>query len=143
MHRETRFLASRALYAVDLSKLQREQIGTVRGTGTPLYGYTIPAVWFKRRHGANTANVGTLWTCSTNYHKVGPDRPETPACEFLQFTLIDGRHGGRCRTRWDGDYLWSDPSTSYTQQTQDAEFLKRMLSRYPDIPDGFDGWWRF
>lgn len=140
MIRQDRFLASQALYAVDLSSLTRAESGTVKSTGLPLYHYEIGAVWFRRRNGRDTANIGHLWDFSTDRYE---EHNARDAHKFLSLTLTDGRHGGSCRSRWDGEKLWSHPSSLLNTSHKDLSFLRVMLGGYPSIPEGFDGWWRF
>lgn len=135
------FKPSRSLYAVDLGTLSRCEVGKVESTGQPLYRYEITAVWFKRRNGLDTANIGALWDISTDlYEETNP----LEAVTFLSYALTDGRFGGDCRSRWDGSHLWSKPDTPLRGgMTKDLRFLRQMLINYPQIPPGYDGWWTF
>lgn len=137
MIRQTAFLASSALYAVDLSGLKRSPCGHT-ASGEPLYRYDIPAVWFKRRKGVDAAQSGYLWTYATATHL---EEDPAAARNFLATELTDGRYGGQCLHRWDGERLWSEPSIPVAEQP--LAFLRDMLAAYPEIPDGYDGWWRF
>lgn len=139
MRRQDKFLASLALYAIDLSSLKRRYEG-ITSRGDSLYRYMISVVWFRRRHGLDTANAGGLWTYSTDLHEEGD---ESAARGFLVDTLTDGRCGAGCRSRWDGERLWSEPSVTLAQAEEDAAFLRSMLDAVPQIPAGYDGWWRF
>lgn len=139
MRRQNKFLASLALYAIDLTGLTRAEVGPTHD-GASLYKYEIPAVWFRRRRGLDTSNVGYLWDFSRDRHEGGS---EEEARSFLEMTLTDGRQGGSCRSRWDGERLWSEPAVTLEQARKDAEFLQAMLDAFPQIPSGYDGWWRF
>lgn len=158
MIRQDRFLPSKALYAVKLSGLTRVTLprqkreaqaewgeGLYKWVDTDdpaipqLYRYEIPCVWYRRSKGVDTANIGTLHSISSlEYTQHHP----SDAQRFLE-NFTDGRHGADCRTRWDGERLWSFPSITYDQQQDDLELLRWMLDRYPEIPQGFSGWWSF
>lgn len=141
MKKQNRFSLSKTLYAVDLSTLLRTQVGNVQSTGKPIYRYEIQAAWFKRRKRLDTSNVGYLSTVSTDFYLHVEDEQQVK--RFLSETIVDSRYGGRCRSRWDGSRLWSDPSLDRKDQEIDLKFLDSMLDRYPEIPAGYDGWWSF
>lgn len=129
MIRETRFLISRRPYAVDLTTLR----GRVEETSErSYYQGRINAVWFRRRQGVTVACVGTLW----DFQAAAP----AGAVEFLE-RHTDGRHGGDCDGRWDGERYWGAQEPGVIEQH--LELLRPMLANYPNIPDGYDGWWRF
>lgn len=121
MIREDRFLISRRPYAVDLSSLCVD-----------LHRCTINAVWFRRRSGKTVACVGYLW----DYQRPAP----ADVAEFLR-RHDDGRYGGECEGRWDGENYWGAQKPDVIEQH--LALLKPMLANYPDAPAGFDGWWRF
>lgn len=129
MIRETRFLISRRPYAVDLATLR---ITERHGQAGPYYGCRIGAVWFRRRNGATVACTGTLWGSQR-------ERP-ADATAFLTHH-DDGRYGGDCDGRWDGERYWGMQRPNMIQKHLDL--LRPMLDAYPAIPDGYDGWWRF
>lgn len=119
---ETRFAISRRPYAVDLSSLHTSGDSDAQ----------INAVWYRRRNGATVACVGHLWDIQ---HPLPKD-----AAEFLA-RHDDGRYGGRCEGRWDGENYWGAQQPAEIQRH--LELLRPMLTAYPAIPDGYDGWWRF
>ena len=131
MIRTAKFLVSRPMYAVDLSSWQITSEST--GVGGLSAHATVSAVWFRRRAGVTAACAGLLWDIQRPV-------PATVA-QFLD-QHDDGRYGGQCKARWDGRGLWSD---SEEPEARDAHLalLRPMLENYPEIPDGFDGWWRF
>lgn len=127
MIREDRFLISRRLYAVDLTSFRLRE-----DTKTGWFGGRITAVWFRRRRGVTVACVGTLW----DYQKPAP----ADALEFLA-RHDDGRYGGNCLGRWDGENYWGAQVPDVIERH--LALLRPMLANYPAIPDGYDGWWRF
>ncbi|GAA3417645.1 hypothetical protein [Streptosporangium vulgare] len=129
MIRETRFLISRRPYAVDLTSLRGGLRETPRGSS---YRGRIGAVWFRRRKGVTVACIGTLWDFQ--------DTAPTSAVEFLE-RHTDGRYGGDCDGRWDGERYWGAQEPAVIEQH--LALLRPMLANYPNIPDGFDGWWKF
>ncbi|WP_188188005.1 hypothetical protein [Nonomuraea sp. SYSU D8015] len=130
MIRDNRFLVSRRPYAVDLSSLR----GTLepRHDGTTYYRGRIDAVWYRRRRGVTVACIGTLWDSQ--------DEQPADAVQFLE-RHTDGRYGGDCDGRWDGTSYWGN--STLEQQHQHLAVLRPMLANYPELPPGWDGWWRF
>jgi hypothetical protein len=121
MRRETKHVMSHRPYAVDLSSL-RENRGF----------HYVNAVWFRRRHGVTAA-------CFGNLHTIQTPAPTT-AREFLE-RYDDGRYGGHCEGRWDGERYWGAQEPELI--AQHLESLRPMLDAFPNVPDGYDGWWRF
>jgi hypothetical protein len=107
--------------------------GSSRRGETPYYTMTVEAVWFRRKSGVLTAHYGHLWDASS-------DRPAT-LFDWLENDW-DGRYGGNCRARWDGDSLWA-PESSWDQMKEYEELLRPMLDNFPETPAGYDGWWTY
>jgi hypothetical protein len=125
--RAEKFLISQPLYAVDLASYGLSESGRS----------AIAAVWFRRRKGKTVACAGHLW----NYLQPCPQT----AAEFLA-AHEDNRYGGDCAARWDGSFLWcGGPLVQWTEERRDlySRLLAPMLRSYPDVPEGFDGWWGF
>lgn len=132
MIRETRFLISRKPYAVDLNSLRGTRMDTPGGRNPYSYDGRIDAVWFRRRQGVTVACIGTLWDLQ---------HPEpADATQFLR-QHDDGRYGGDCHGRWDGESYWGN--VTLAEQEQHLAILRPMLANYPAIPDSYDGWWTF
>lgn len=132
MIRETRFLISRKPYAVDLNSLRGPRTDTPQGRNEYYFDGRIDAVWFRRRNGVTVACIGTLWDLQY---------PEpADAREFLT-RHDDGRHGGDCAGRWDGESYWGN--VTLAEQERHLAILRPMLANYPNLPDGYDGWWTF
>jgi len=130
MIREDRFLISNRPYAVDLSSL-RTSTNEYEG-GRKSYNCYLDAVWYRRRKGTTIACIGTLWDIQSEH--------PANAAEFL-IRHDDGRYGGDCKGRWDGDTYWGAGAPSVIERH--LALLRPMLANYPAIPDGYDGWWRF
>lgn len=130
MIREDKFLISRAPYAVQLDSLSSE---TYYGQIQNHYRYTIQAAWFRRHGGRTVACVGYLHTSQET---------ETTDVARVLADFTDGRYGGDCKARWDGDNLWA-PESTWDEMTAYEEFLRPMLENCPAVPPGFDGWWTF
>jgi len=120
MRREERFILSHRPYAVDLSSLR------VDGTYA-----RVDAVWFRRRQRVIVACIGYLW----DHQRPVP----RTAMEFLDRN-DDGRYGGKCEGRWDGDRYWGAPQEPDVIERHLA-ILRPMLANFPDVPQGYDGWW--
>ncbi|CAM5263369.1 hypothetical protein [Streptomyces badius] len=132
MDRTDRFLISRKPYAVDLNSLRGHRTDTPQGRNPYYFDGRINAVWFRRRHGVTVACIGDLWDLQ---HPAPAD-----ARQFLE-QHHDGRHGGDCHGRWDGDSYWGN--VTLEEQQRHLTILQPMLADYPAIPDGYDGWWTF
>jgi len=121
MRRETKFVVSRRPYAVDLSSLRTLERPAI-----------VNAVWFRRRQSITVACVGILW----DYQDPNPK----DAAEFLE-RHDDGSYGGDCLGRWDGQRYWGAQEPHVIEEH--LALLKPMLANYPNVPDAYDGWWRF
>jgi hypothetical protein len=132
--REDRFLISRKPYAVDLSSIRGAQ--HERGDRIAFSG-SVDALWFRRQNGANRACIGSLKLWS---HYL-PDPLNLDDPHNVLSANLDGRYGGDCHGRWDGQSYWGN--VTLDQQEQHLAVLRPMLANYPAIPDGYDGWWRF
>lgn len=128
MIREDRFLISRKPYAVDLGSLHPWASNTPGEGGW----YEVAAVWFRRKQGVTVACVGNL-------HTVMRTEPADVTDFLARFT--DGRHGGHCEGRWDGENYWGAQRPEEIERH--LELLRPMLANYPAVPPGFDGWYRF
>lgn len=128
MIHEDRFLISRRPYAIDLTSLR----GAMRGTDKLFYDGRINAVWFRRKQGVTVACVGALW-----------DLQDTEPADATAFLVAhdDGRYGGDCEGRWDGNRYWGAQEPGVIEEH--LALLRPMLANYPAVPDGYDGWWRF
>jgi hypothetical protein len=125
VRREDGFVQSHAPYAVDLIRLIRDE--TYNGA------YSVNAVWFRRRRGVTVACIGILRTIC---------RPEPDSVvDFLCRGLTDGRYGGVCLGRWDGEGYWGAEPPGVVDRH--LAILRPMLENYPAVPPGYDGWWTF
>ncbi|WP_329217395.1 hypothetical protein [Streptomyces microflavus] len=132
MRRTDRFLISRKPFAVDLGSLRGERTDTPQGRNPYCYDGRINAVWFRRRHGITVACIGDLWDLQ---------HPEpADGRQFLE-QHDDGRYGGDCHGRWDGESYWGN--VTLEEQQRHLVILQPMLANYPAIPEGYDGWWTF
>lgn len=122
MIREERFVLSRRQYAVDLNSLDLTDLDRI----------TMTAVWFRRRSGVTVACIGDLWDIQ---------RPAPATAEEFLTRHDDGRYGGDCLGRWDGERYWGAQEPEVVER--DLALLRPMLANYPEIPDGYVGWWRF
>lgn len=50
-------------------------------------------------------------------------------------------YGGSCEGRWDGQRYWGAQEPDV--MAQHLDLLRPMIVNYPEIPAGYDGWWRF
>jgi hypothetical protein len=117
-------ISGKRRYAVDLASL------TLEPSSSGLTHATIRAVWFRRKDRVTAACVGDLW----DYLRPAP----ADVTDFLARTT-DGRYGGVCEGRWDGTRYWGAQEPSVIEAH--LALLRPMLASYPDIPEGFDGWY--
>lgn len=129
MIRETRFLISRKPYAVDLTSLRSSE----RDPNKTWAWYSIDALWFRRRKGVTVACTGSLRTII--------DDPAPATAEEFLTRFTDGRYGGDCHGRWDGENYWG--AQKPFEIDLHLTVLEPMLANYPTIPAGHDGWWTF
>ncbi len=134
MIREDRFLISRKAFAIDLS--------TVTGSQHPrgdlhAFSGSANAVWYRRKDGTTRACIGTLMLFS--HYLPEPLNLDDPAA--ILSADLDGRYGGDCHGRWDGERYWGAQQPAVMEQH--LAVLRPMLDNCPVIPDGYDGWWRF
>jgi hypothetical protein len=122
MIRDDRFVLSRRQYAVDLHHLSVDDDDRAAAN----------AVWFRRRNGRTMACIGVLW----DYQSPVP----SDVREFLT-RHDDGRYGGDCHGRWDGKRYWGAQEPEVI--AEHMGLLMPMLGFYPEVPAGYDGWWRF
>lgn len=134
MERTDRFLISQKPFAVDLSTLMGGQ--HERGDRIAFSG-RVDAVWFRRKNNTTRACIGTLKLWS---HWL-PDRLDLNDPQAILAADLDGRYGGDCHGRWDGERYWGAQEPEIIQEH--LAKLRPMLEAFPSIPDGYDGWWRF
>jgi len=116
-------ISGKRRFAVNLGSLVLEPAGSLTHA-------TVRAVWFRRKERVTGACIGHLW----NSFREAP----SDVADFLARST-DGRYGGVCEGRWDGKRYWGaqEPETIEAH----LRLLRPMLEWYPDVPEGFDGWW--
>src|SRR5690349_16924275 len=97
--REHRFLISRKPFAVDLPTVTGEQ--HPRGALSAFSG-AANAVWFRRQNGVTRACLGSLKLWS---HYL-PEPLDVNDPRAILSADLDGRYGGDCHGRWDGERYW-------------------------------------
>lgn len=135
MIREDRFLISRKPYAIDLTSLQ---VG--EPTESCHYWAMVNAVWF-RRHSKGYGDDRRIITvaCIGTLRNLQDDKPADARGFLAAYT--DGRYGGDCQGRWDGENYWGAQKPEVIEEH--LAILRPMLANYPTLPDGYDGWWTF
>jgi hypothetical protein len=140
MKREDKFMISRAPYAIRHDTfLVKEKFptytnpdGSSRRGEKPYYTMTVEAVWFRRKSGILSAHYGHLW-----------DSSNEPPADLLAWIENDwdGRYGGNCVARWDGESWWG--GVTWRRQQELQPLLDDMLKNFPAAPEGYDGWWSY
>lgn len=139
MIRADRFAMSHHGFAVNLATYRSAGLTERTVNGEPRFAVhaRIDAVWYRRKLGVTRACLGSisLWAHALKTHVDVTDPLAVLAAE------LDGRHGGQCDGRWDGERYWGaqEPET----QALHLAVLRPMLDDCPSMPDGYDGWWRF
>lgn len=109
------------------------------GPGDRYMGTTrwqIAAQWFKRKGGLLEVSHGSL-------RLEAPSGLLTEDDDVLELVELpqDGRHGGNAVYTWTGTHMVSHQSLK--QQIVASQVLQAALDRYPLVPEGYHGWWRF
>lgn len=118
-----RFMISRKPIAVDPGGLVTGRAGNTA---------RLPAVWFRRRNQITVACLGALW---------GIFDPAPGDWQEFMSRCSTGRYGPDCEGRWDGDRYWGAQYPGVIEEH--LAILVPMLVNYPEVPEGYDGWWTF
>jgi hypothetical protein len=132
--REDRFLISRKSFAIDLATVTGEQ--HERGDLITFSG-KADALWFRRQHGITRACIGSLMLW--DHYLPEPLDLDDPTAVLT--ADLDGRYGGTCHGRWDGERYWGAQEPDVIEEH--LAILRLMLAKYPALPPGHDGWWHF
>lgn len=130
MIRTELFRISKRPYAIDLSGLRTSP---AENASRPMSWIHVPAVWFRRRRGSTVANIGHLWDLL--------DDPAPPDSREAADRMTDGRYGGTCEGRWDGERYWGAQEPAEIERH--LAILRPALEGYPAVPPGYDGWYYF
>jgi len=133
---EDKFVQSHQPYAVDLESMTVGAPSQIHGS----VWVRIDAVWFRRRRSGYSGPMVTV--ASAGELRELMDTPPADARSFLE-SFTDGRYGGDCIARWDGESLWSAPGMAEQTRTRYLHLLRPMLLLHPAAPEGFDSWWTF
>lgn len=134
MIRETKFLISRKPFAINLSTVTLE---ASEHDGAYWLSGNCQAVWYRRKAGVTRACIGRLHL----WAQWRREKPDLSSPEAMLGNDLDSRYGGDPDGRWDGTGYWGSEIPEV--QEQHLAILRPMLTNYPEIPAGFDGWWTF
>lgn len=135
MIREGNFLMSHKPFAIDMDSVRidshKEHGGRFFVSGS------CEAVWFRRKERITRVCWGTLrlW----GHYLTEPVDMASP--QSILSAEFDGRYGGECAARWDGQNYWGAQEPDKIRF--DLNALRPMLENFPRVPDGMDGWWSF
>jgi hypothetical protein len=144
------FAASKKLYALDETTFkiasENDYVSRKDGKTYTYFRQTVDAVWFSRRRSSGKTAVffGTISNGSTN--EIHSDKDTGQPLTYVEFLArADGRAGGNPAGCWDGSGTWwdKDYARDFEAQQDILPFLKDMLANYPQIPLGYNGWYRF
>lgn len=134
MIRREKFVMAHKPYAIDLTTVsgaQKERDGRFFFRGS------CRAVWFRRKDRVTRACLGSLHLWA---HYL-TDRVDMSSPEAVLSADLDGRYGGQMEGRWDGSRYFGAQEPRLIQR--DLEILSPMLENFPQVPEGFSGWWSF
>lgn len=134
MIRDDRFRISHRPYALDLTTLTGDHHQRWDGL---VYRGVVRALWYRRTGGVTRACIGPLQLWAD--HLTEPLDTTDPRA--ILSADLDGRYGGDCQGRWDGERYWGAQKPNVI--AEHLAVLRPMLDRFPVIPAGYDGWWRF
>lgn len=137
IRKSDRYTASAFFYAFNLNKVKLSHHGPVRNSDDTLTGMSFPAVWFKRKNGEVFVSAGYL--SHTVRHPTTHTLTTEEAIEHFMENY-DPRYGGTVEMKWDGEVMWA-PETRWTDVVKYQAILARILDGFPNIPEGFDGWY--
>lgn len=128
MIRAARLAPSRSMYAFNPTTWRKASWG----------GFTVDAVWFKRKKGRLVASMGSydpMVLCRDA-------EPTDGAYASWIAAADDNRYGGSHLASWDGEVLLcSDQPVAPDEMARRVEFLTVVLAGFPDPPVGWDGWY--
>lgn len=127
MIREKGFVLSRGQFAILPASLV-----IVPSEHGPAASCLVRAVWYRRK-------AGVLRAC-TGYVREWVDPGPRDVDDFLR-RANDGRYGGHCEGRWDGERYWGAQEPEVMEGH--LALLRPMIEHFPLIPEGYQGWWRF
>ena len=134
MIRETRFLISRKPFAINLATVTLE---ATERDGIYWLSGSCHALWYRRKNGTTYACLGTLRLWAQWLR----EKPDLSSPEAMLGNDLDGRYGGDCHGRWDGERYWGAQEPHV--QALHLTVLEPMLASYPVLPAGHSGWWTF
>ena len=136
MIRSEKFLISQKPYAIQLDSVQGRT--SKQGTsGRYSFRGSCWALWYRRKNGVTRACSGRLRL--RGQWMVTPVDTSSP--QSILSSDLDGRYGGDCYGRWDGESFWGD--VTLVRQGELMAVLRPMLDSCPEVPPRYDGWWRF
>lgn len=137
IRKSSKYTASTFFYAFNLNKVELQSSGTVLNSTNVLTSMSFPAVWFKRKDGETFISAGYL-----SHTIVHPEDHELTVEEAVDHFMekYDPRYGGTVEMKWDGDVMWA-PEMRWTDVVKYQAILARYLDGFPNIPEGFDGWY--
>ena len=94
-------------------------------------GY-IKAIWAGRKDSRTTASVGTLHAW---------DGRKTLSSFDEMIETVDMRYGGYSIAKWDGEKLITDQARPFEWCELTRFDLDRILQTFPQVPEGFEGWY--
>jgi hypothetical protein len=109
----------------------------------------IGAVWFRGKTDAPEVCIGEIrWNTRVNPMRAPFNGAAVGDRNGAALRAVeahqDGSHGGSCwaKLRTDGT-LWTSDRVSAAQAVEYENRLIPILGSFPDVPKGWNGWWRF
>lgn len=133
MYRTADFKVSQRMFAVNLDAWS---VGDRNKAGTT-HTCVIAAVWFRRRRAQYNGPMRTIASAGYLKRWVEGTAPADGQDMLSRTAVYD--YTADCVARWDGSNLWclEDEET----RAGYLKILAPMLEAYPEIPEGWSGWW--
>lgn len=118
---EERFIPSKKNYAINWDSFKK-----IRDNS-----YSVDAIWAFKKKGELYVSSGRITTYDIN---------ELTIEDFKE--SFDSRYGGSPTCTWDGVYMTTQQTIPLDEMVELSKTLDPILANLPEIPDGYDGWYR-
>lgn len=118
---EERFVPSKKNYAIKWDSLRKLRDCL----------YVVDAIWAFKKKGELHVSLGGLTMYSDDDLTIEQIKER-----------FDNRYGGSPTCTWDGVYMTTQQTIPLDEMVELSKTLDPILANLPEIPDGYDGWYR-
>lgn len=93
--------------------------------------YFVEAIWAFKKKGELYVSSGSLSSYNSD---------ELTVEQFQE--NFDNRYGGGAACTWDGTYMTTQQTLALSEMVEYSKILDPILANIPEIPEGYDGWYR-